>query len=100
MRLRSSEIDVADSLEAIHDLYEARHWTDGLPIIPPSRDRVQTMITAIRREPDELIIRIVSGWSERFDAKRARELGFKAETSFDDIIRTHIEDELGGKIAA
>jgi nucleoside-diphosphate-sugar epimerase len=53
----------------------------------------------IRREPDELVVRIVSGWSERFDAKRATALGFKAETSFDDIIKAHIEDELGGKIA-
>ncbi len=53
----------------------------------------------IRREPDELVMRIVSGWSERLDAKRARDLGFKAEASFDDIIRAHIEDELGGKIA-
>jgi nucleoside-diphosphate-sugar epimerase len=52
----------------------------------------------IRREPDELIVRIVSGWSERFDAKRAAELGFQAEQSFDEIIRAHIEDELGGKI--
>ena len=53
----------------------------------------------IRRQPDELIMRIVSGWSERLDAKRAAALGFKAEASFDDIIRAHIEDELGGKIA-
>jgi nucleoside-diphosphate-sugar epimerase len=51
----------------------------------------------IKREPDELIMRIVSGWSERFDVKRSVELGFKAESSFDDIVRTHIEDELGGK---
>lgn len=58
------------------------------------------VVARIRREPDELIIRIVAGWSERFDAKRASELGFTAETSFDDIIRIHIEDELGGKIAA
>jgi nucleoside-diphosphate-sugar epimerase len=53
----------------------------------------------IRREPDELVVRIVSGWSERIDAKRAAALGFKAEATFDDIIRAHIEDELGGKIA-
>lgn len=52
----------------------------------------------IRREPDELVQRIVSGWAERLDAKRAREFGFKAETTFDDIVRAHIEDELGGKI--
>ena len=53
----------------------------------------------IRREPDELVIRIVSGWSERFDAKRATALGFKAEATFDDIIRAHIDDELSGRIA-
>jgi nucleoside-diphosphate-sugar epimerase len=53
----------------------------------------------IRRAPDDLVQRIVSGWAERLDAKRARDLGFKAETSFDDIVRAHIEDELGGKIA-
>ena len=54
----------------------------------------------IRREPDDLVVRIVSGWSERFDAKRAAALGFKAEATFDDIIRAHIDDELGGKIAS
>jgi nucleoside-diphosphate-sugar epimerase len=53
----------------------------------------------IRRAPDELVQRIVAGWAERLDARRASELGFKAEATFDDIIRAHIEDELGGKIA-
>jgi len=53
----------------------------------------------IRREPDALVERIVSGWAERLDAGRARALGFRAEDSFDDIIRAHIEDELGGRIA-
>jgi nucleoside-diphosphate-sugar epimerase len=53
----------------------------------------------IRRVPDELVQRIVSGWAERLDARRARDLGFQAEDRFDDIIRAHIEDELDGKIA-
>jgi nucleoside-diphosphate-sugar epimerase len=52
----------------------------------------------IRREPDPLVIRIVDGWPHRFDAARARSLGFVAEQSFDEIIRIHIEDELGGAI--
>jgi nucleoside-diphosphate-sugar epimerase len=52
----------------------------------------------IRREPDPLVMRIVDGWPHRFDAARARALGFVAESSFDDIIRIHIEDELGGVI--
>jgi len=53
----------------------------------------------IKREPDELVTRIVAGWSERIDAKRAAALGFTAEANFDEIIKAHIEDELGGKIA-
>jgi nucleoside-diphosphate-sugar epimerase len=54
----------------------------------------------IRREPDPLVARIVAGWPSRFDPRRALALGFQAETSFDEIIRVHIEDELGGKIAS
>jgi D-erythronate 2-dehydrogenase len=53
----------------------------------------------IRRAPDELVERIVAGWPRRFDTRRAVALGFKVEAAFDDIIRAHIEDELGGKIA-
>lgn len=52
----------------------------------------------IRREPDPTIIRIVEGWARNFDTRRARELGFEAETKFDDIILAHVEDELGGRI--
>jgi nucleoside-diphosphate-sugar epimerase len=54
----------------------------------------------IRREPDPLVARIVAGWPRRFDPRRALALGFKGEASFDEIIRVHIEDELGGKIAS
>jgi nucleoside-diphosphate-sugar epimerase len=54
----------------------------------------------IRRAPDALVARIVAGWPSRFEPRRALALGFRAEASFDDIIRVHIADELGGKIAA
>ena len=56
-------------------------------------------VKLIREEPDETIWAIVKGWPTRFEAKRSRELGFAAEQSFDEIIRAHIEDELGGKVA-
>jgi len=54
----------------------------------------------IRREPDPTITQIVSGWPTRLAGQRARTLGFRAETSFEEILRVHIEDELGGRIAA
>ena len=56
------------------------------------------VVALIREEPDPKIISIVDGWPRNFDARRATELGFKAESSMDEIIRAHIEDELGGKI--
>ena len=52
----------------------------------------------IRREPDPLVMRMVAGWPRQFDPRRALALGFRAETSFEEIIRVHIEDELGGRI--
>ncbi|MDK1373679.1 MULTISPECIES: D-erythronate dehydrogenase [unclassified Sinorhizobium] len=54
-------------------------------------------VSLIRREPDEMIMRMCAGWAPGFEAKRAIELGFTAEKSFDEIIKVHIEDELGGK---
>jgi len=55
----------------------------------------------IRREPDPFIMGIVAGWPRNFEPKRALSLGFTtAEKTFDDIIRIHIEDELGGKFVS
>lgn len=58
------------------------------------------VVARIRREPDATIRGIVAGWPRNFDASRAESLGFRAEKTFDEIIRVHIEDELGGTFAA
>jgi nucleoside-diphosphate-sugar epimerase len=50
----------------------------------------------IRRAEDPLVARIVAGWPQRIEARRARELGFKAESSFDEIVRIHIEEDRRG----
>jgi nucleoside-diphosphate-sugar epimerase len=55
-------------------------------------------VALIRREPDPAIARMVAGWAQAFAADRAIALGFRAESSFDEIIRIHIEDELGACI--
>ena len=54
------------------------------------------VVARIRREPDPFIEQIVAGWPRKFAAKRALELGFKPDASFEEIVRIHIEDELGG----
>jgi D-erythronate 2-dehydrogenase len=52
----------------------------------------------IKREQDPAIAKIVSGWPRNFDPQRALALGFRAEDTFDEIIRVHIDDELGGRL--
>lgn len=56
------------------------------------------VVKRIREEHDETIWAIVQNWPTRFEARRARELGFAAETSFEEIVRAHVEDELGGRV--
>jgi nucleoside-diphosphate-sugar epimerase len=56
------------------------------------------VVDLIKRAPDPAIIKIVSGWPRDFDPMRALSLGFAAEASFEEIIRVHIEDELGGRV--
>jgi len=51
-------------------------------------------VALIRDEPDEMIARLVGGWPRAFDARRAAELGFVAEATFDEIVRVYIEEEL------
>ncbi len=60
----------------------------------------EAVVKRIRKEPDAFIQKIVAGWPRNFDPKRALALGFTGDTSFEDIVRIHIEDELGGTIAA
>ena len=54
-------------------------------------------VALIRREPGSAIARMVGGWVRALDPVRATELGFVAETRFEDIIKAHIEDELSAR---
>src|SRR5437867_2964368 len=51
--LTSAEFEVGDLYEAI-ELYHRNGWTDGLPIVPPTADRVAQFLEVARREPDDL----------------------------------------------
>ncbi len=51
----------------------------------------------IAESPDPTIAEIVSGWPERFDTRRALDLGFVPDQSYDDIIRAYIEDDFASR---
>jgi len=72
--------------------------TVGEQIAALKRVAGEKVAARIKREPDHFIMGIVAGWPRNFDPKRALALGFTtAEKTFDDIIRIHIDDELGGQ---
>jgi hypothetical protein len=51
-----------DELWQVDDDYYGRGWTDGLPIVPPTRARVARMVAACGRPADELIGRVPPKW--------------------------------------
>jgi len=53
----------------------------------------QDAVNLIKHVPDPDIERIVKGWPRDFQTDRALELGFRAESSFEDIIRVYLEDD-------
>ena len=65
---------------------------------PAERWRATRWWRASAASPIPFIEKIVAGWPRNFAAKRALELGFKADDSFEQIVRIHIEDELGGRV--
>ena len=49
-----------DSEENLHRLFLERNWTDNLPIVLPTEERVATMLAGTRRRPDEVVGRMRS----------------------------------------
>ena len=52
----SDERLVYDDAFAAIDDYTRRGWTDGLPIVPPTRDRVDALLQTTSRAPDETVV--------------------------------------------
>ncbi len=50
--------ETPDDLDAINRLYRERQWSDGLPIVPPTRARVDAMVAAAGRPRDALVARL------------------------------------------
>src|SRR3954467_3545138 len=50
-----------DSLEDFADFAYAEGWTDGLPVFPPTRSRVDAIVDYLGREPDEKLGTIFPG---------------------------------------
>src|SRR6266446_411329 len=61
--LQSERIEVDDDLWTVNAFFEEKGWTDGLPIIPPTEERVGQTIAAVKRNPQDVIGVVPPRWA-------------------------------------
>jgi hypothetical protein len=53
-RLRSRRVELGEQEDEVESAFE-RGWTDGLPVVPPTPERVARMLTGTKRDPDDIV---------------------------------------------
>lgn len=51
---KSRQVELGDEEDAVEACFD-RGWSDGLPVVPPTRERVLTMLAGTSRQPDEFL---------------------------------------------
>ncbi len=62
-RLRSRRISIGEAEDAIEACH-ARGWSDGLPVVPPTPERVFRMLGGTPRAPDEVVAVVPPDYAE------------------------------------
>jgi hypothetical protein len=60
--VRSAKIEIADDLDAVQRLFREKRWGDGLPVIPPTVERVNAMIARHALSPEALVAKVAPGF--------------------------------------
>jgi hypothetical protein len=62
--LQAERFEISDDIWAAQAFFEEKGWGDGLPIIPPTEERVAQMLAAAKRKPDEVIGAVPPRWAQ------------------------------------
>jgi hypothetical protein len=54
-RQRIEVVRGADPTDEVNALFQARGWTDGLPVVPPTLARVEAMCAGVARTPSDVL---------------------------------------------
>src|SRR6185503_9143538 len=58
---RADDIVYEGSFEDVNDYFRSREWTDELPIVPPTIEKVEAFLKHTKRAPDEPIAVLPQG---------------------------------------
>jgi hypothetical protein len=64
VNLVSSRVQVSDRYEELNEYFRSRRWTDGLPIVPPTEERVAAMLAAVDLDPAASLGKVAPSWEE------------------------------------
>jgi hypothetical protein len=58
----AARVEVSDDADAIQRLFRERRWSDGLPVIAPTAERVARMLRCTPRAADEVVATVAPGF--------------------------------------
>ncbi|MDH3288263.1 MAG: hypothetical protein OEP48_11155 [Betaproteobacteria bacterium] len=61
-REQAATFEAPEDLDAINRLYRERRWSDGLPIVPPTAERVERMLRHARCARHDVVARVAPGY--------------------------------------
>ena len=61
--LQAERVEIGDDLWTVNAFFEEKGWTDGLPIIPPTEERVAQMVAAVNRDASDVIGIVPPRWA-------------------------------------
>ncbi|MDQ3738771.1 MAG: thioredoxin [Actinomycetota bacterium] len=56
-RLQSRRVELAEQEDDIEAMFQ-RGWSDGLPVVPPTKERVLRMLDGIQRDPADVVANV------------------------------------------
>jgi hypothetical protein len=71
VNLVSTRVELADTQEDIDAYFRSRRWSDGLPVVPPTEERVAAMLAAAALEPGTSLGKVPPSWDEALAEKVA-----------------------------
>ena len=60
--LAAAVVKKLEDPEAVQELFLEKQWTDGLPIVAPTEDRVQAMMATAKRMPQDIVTFLAPQW--------------------------------------
>ena len=62
LKAPGASLECEDDFDAVNELMRGRGWGDGLPIVPPTAERVERMLEYCDRPWEEPIAKMAPRW--------------------------------------